>query len=544
MPGRMHEVELVEAADEPARSRSAPAPEPRRPSWSGRPGQRVDVELDDELESRELHDADLHVDAARTWLRRHARWLVPVAAVLAVALVGTQVVMNHREAARLAALAAIPGVVPPADASIGVLWRADPRTANVLQSGSVVGGRLVGGTQDESGALSIVGLDPDTGTVAWATPVDLPTAPEATVGATPSVWVACTPVTHGEGSVAACIAQRYGGDDVVLGVPESTVVVLDPADGSVLADRAVPSTTGLTFTDGDLVVAERVADDGTPARTDASSVRWAVTASDVVDGETTWTWTSPAVDVLGREDGPQASNATGAATLQTVDDEVLLTVDEHAWILSDTGRPLRDIPLDPGSWMGPARAGVFIQNTWTSSDRYRGSLLLADGTEVPVDETAGWLAVDDGSAPGIVFTVGAGPQEVQGLSGRSARTGEELWHLPGSIATALLLDGTLYVAADESIVALDATTGETRWRRTLDQVPQQLSTDGRYLLVPGTGVTLSAYALRDGELAWQKDLAQEVAGDRDPVFVQGFQSGWHDPRLYVWMDSGAVAVLG
>ena len=60
-------------------------------------------------------------------------------------------------------------------------------------------------------------------------------------------------------------------------------------------------------------------------------------------------------------------------------------------------------------------------------------------------------------------------------------------------------------------------------------------------------MTLEAYTLRDGELAWTADLAQEVAGDRADratVFVQGFQSGWHDPRLYVWMDTGDVAVLG
>ena len=75
-------------------------------------------------------------------------------------------------------------------------------------------------------------------------------------------------------------------------------------------------------------------------------------------------------------------------------------------------------------------------------------------------------------------------------------------------------------------------------------MPQQLSTDGRYLLVPGPGVTLEAYTLTDGELAWTADLAQEVAGDGSTVFVQGFQSGWRDPRLYVWMDTGAVAVLG
>ena len=75
-------------------------------------------------------------------------------------------------------------------------------------------------------------------------------------------------------------------------------------------------------------------------------------------------------------------------------------------------------------------------------------------------------------------------------------------------------------------------------------MPQQLSTDGRYLLLPGPGVTLEAYTLTDGRPAWTADLAQEVAGEGSTVFIQGFQSGWRDPRLYVWMDTGDVAVLG
>ena len=481
--------------------------------------------------------------AARSWLRRHGRWLVPVAAGLAVALVATQVTMNHREAVRLAALAAIPGVVPPADASIDVLWRADARLGAALRSGSVVSGTLVGGVQDASGALSLVGLDPDTGAQAWKTPVGLPDPPQPTVGTSPSVWVSCTAVPHGGTPVAACLGQLYG-DDAVVGVPGSSVWVLDPVDGTVLSHRTVPGTTGLTFTQDDLVVAERVADDGSPAPTDASSVRWAVTASDAVSGKTAWTWTSPSVDVLGREDGPAGSGATLSAALQTVDDDIVVTVDEHAWILTTDGQQRRDIPLDPGSWLGPARAGVFVENVWSSSDLFQGTVLLADGTEIPVDEAPGYLAVDDGSAPGAFFTVGSDQSGADGLTARSVGSGTVLWHLPGSIVAGLLLDGILYVAMSNALVAVDATTGRTQWRTPLEYLPQQLSTDGRYLLVPGLGVTLDAYELRDGTLAWHKDLAQAVAGDRDPVFVQGFQSGWHDPRLYVWMDSGAVAVLG
>ena len=113
----------------------------------------------------------------------------------------------------MAALAAIPGVVPPVDASIGVLWRADPELAPALRSGAVVDGLLVGGAQDGSRDPVIIGLDPSTGDVAWRTPVELPTTPQATpTSVSPELWISCSAVQHGESQVAACIAQQFGAD--------------------------------------------------------------------------------------------------------------------------------------------------------------------------------------------------------------------------------------------------------------------------------------------------------------------------------------------
>ncbi|MEZ0446789.1 PQQ-binding-like beta-propeller repeat protein [Cellulomonas sp. ICMP 17802] len=532
MSGRMHQVELVEAPDEPERSRSASRP--------AAPSSHVDVELDDDADAPDRTDADQHLLAARGWLRRHARWLVPVSAGLVLALVTTQLVVNHRESARLAALAAIPGVVPPADPSIGVVWRADPLLARAVQTGAVVDGTLVGGLQDQAGVLSLVGLDPDTGATTWTTAVDQP-APATSDGGG-SLWVTCSAVPHGDSSVALCVAQQPG--DGGQGNPDASVWVVDPADGSVLATRTIPGDGGFGVVDDALVVAQREATDGTPAKADASSVRWATTATDLVTGRTSWTWTSPAVDVPGREDGPQASNATGSASIQVAGDRVLVAVDGHAWILTSHGELVRHVALDPGGWVEPARSGAFLQSTWTSGGLDHGSLLLQDGRTVPIEETTAYLSVDDGSAPGVVFTVGQGPSGADGLSGWSAATGKRLWHLDGTITAGLLLDGVLYIAFDDSLRAYDATTGDQRWSTPVDRVVQQVSTDGRYLLVPGLAATLEAYSLRDGGLVWKKDLMNEVAGDRSPVYVQGFQSGWHDPRLFVWMDTGALAALG
>ncbi|WP_157453899.1 PQQ-binding-like beta-propeller repeat protein [Cellulomonas sp. Root485] len=507
MPGRMREVELVEAVDELEQGRS-------------RPGPRVPEPL------LEVEDVSDDVLAARTWVRRHAPWLVASVALVIGSLAVTQLVLDHREDARVAALAAIPGIVPPVDASIGVLWRAGPELAPVLQSGAVVDDRLVGGVQDASGNPVIVGLDPGTGAVAWRTPVDLPTPQPTPTSASPELWISCSAVPHGESQVAACVSQQFG--EEVRGIPPSSVWVIDPADGRLLADREVEGGWGLAFVDDSLVVAQPVPD---------ATGRWEVGATDIVSGAARWTWTTPRT-VAARDEEP-----SGTASLQAFDDDLVLTVDAHAWVLSAAGEPGLDVQLDDSSWLERARSGVFIESTWTSS-AYSGTLLLADGTRVPIDETAGWLAVDDGSAPDVLFTVGQAPGGADGLSGRSAATGAVLWHVAGTIVTGLLLDGTVYVATTETLLAVDATTGDVLWTTEIDHMPQQLSTDGRYLLLPGPGVTLEAYTLSDGALAWTADLAQEVAGDRSAVFVQGFQSGWHDPRLYVWMDTGAVAVLG
>jgi outer membrane protein assembly factor BamB len=454
--------------------------------------------------------------------------------VLVASLVATQVALDRREAARLAELAAIPGVLPPADPSIGVIWRADPQVATALQSGAMVGDVLVGGIQDPAGAPSIIGLDPATGVVAWTTPVDLPTPQPTPTSSSPTLWITCSAVPHGDAPVAVCVSQQYGED--VQGIPPSAVWVLDPADGDLLADRVVDGGVGLAFAAGAQLQTERLAAEG-------GAVRWRLTARDVVTGDTRWTWTTPPTDATGPESGEESPGYGGAA-LQADEDRVLLTVDGRAWVLTPAGRLERDIRLAPTSWVSPARAGTHVVSSWTSTDQYSATLLLPDGTQVPTDETAAWLGVDDGSAPGVVLMVGDARAGPEGITGRSARTGERLWHLEGPVVTGVLLDGTLYLAVDGGLRAVDATTGDTVWSTRVDHLVHQLSTDGRYLLVPGPGVTLEAYALRDGSLDWTADLAQEVADERDPVFVQGFQQGWHDPRLYVWMDSGTVAVLG
>lgn len=510
----MHEVELVEGVDEPEPTRPGAADD-GAPADGGGP----------------------------SWIRRNVRRLAPIAALAVLALVGTQLVVDARERARLEALAAIPGVVPPTGPDIGVIWRADPALGRVLQTGASIDGAVVGGKVSGTGTaaatVDLVAIDTDTGAVRWTTPVQLPAADVTPGGGPASPSVGCMSVTHAGRVLAACEAQQYG--DGLVATPDSATWVVDPSDGAVLDHSVVPGGAAIAFTDDALVVTHSIAPDSDePAPSDAGSVRWRATATDLVSGATLWTYTTPVLDAPVQVDGSGAANAS----LQPIGDRIILGVDGHAWILGAGGTLERDVPLQPGTWVQGVRSGVLAESSYTSTGVYTDALLLPDGTSVPTDEIAGGLSVDDGSAPGVVFTVGSQPSGSAGLSGRDATTGKVLWHRGEPVSAGLLLHGVLYLVADQSIEAVDATTGRTRWSTTLDFQPQQLSTDGRYLLVPALATSLRAYKLSDGRLGWTKELRSEVAGDRSPVYIQGFQAGIADPRLYVWMDDGAVAVLG
>ncbi|WP_028046225.1 PQQ-binding-like beta-propeller repeat protein [Cellulomonas sp. URHE0023] len=523
MTDRMREVELVEGVDEPV------SLHPRRHATDG----------------ATLADADGGEDVlvARSWARRNARWLLPTAAVAVLVLVGTQLVADARERSRVAALGEIPGVVPPTGPDIGVIWRADPTLATVLQGGTSVGGLLVGGVPSGTSDVDLVALDPDTGSVRWTTPVELPPVHLTSGGSQARSSVSCVPVEHDDRELAGCRSERYGED--IVGLPDSAAWVVDPADGSIISQVVVPGGTGAAFTSHALVVTDRVAADGSgPAPADAASVRWRATATDVGSGETLWTYTTPVVDASNPQEDLAAPDATDGASVESFGDSLVLGAADRAWILADDGRLLRDVELPPGTWIQGSRSGTFIAASYASPDTYDGTLLLPDGAAVPISEAAGWLSVDDGSAPEIVLTFGQGPTGATGFTGRSTTNGDVVWHRDEPVTAGLLLDGVLYVLTGQELLALDAGTGRTRWSTALAVQPQQLSTDGRYLLVPGLGVTLSAFAMGDGALEWTTDLRDEVAGDRDPVYIQGFQTMWHDPRLYVWMDDGAVAVLG
>ena len=119
------------------------------------------------------------------------------------------------------------------------------------------------------------------------------------------------------------------------------------------------------------------------------------------------------------------------------------------------------------------------------------------------------LAVDDGSLPGLVFTGGAR------LRAWDATTGQRRWTSGvGTGRSPLLLDGVLYAATYDAVLALDATTGKVLWTTPV-QLKSDIAvplTDGRVLVVVERVPTphLVAFDLADGRRLWQAALPEHV----------------------------------
>src|SRR4051794_24411057 len=134
---------------------------------------------------------------------RLRRWW-PLALVVALALVGGQLVLSARDRAEVARVAALPGVVPAVGPDVTELWKVDGRDAGLLSDGVDVAGRLVGVRTDDRGAQSAVALDPRTGAVRWVTRLAEPDAVLAERGARASA-TGCAVVPDAPTQVACLV---------------------------------------------------------------------------------------------------------------------------------------------------------------------------------------------------------------------------------------------------------------------------------------------------------------------------------------------------
>lgn len=446
-----------------------------------------DVEMD-ELEA--LPTSNLAAAQAR--LRRS--W--PIAAGLVAVLLGglavTQTVFDARERARLTRVRALPGVVRELDASIHELWRSDASTSTAVTGGVLLAGRFIGGRLDADGSQAVEALDAQTGANAWSLAVSdaAPTTPTDAARA---------PECRAAQGLAVCLVLDDYGPQTGTIAPTSTapgrarVVVVDPRTGALVAERDAASSSTLAV-ESDLVLVAWVSGDG----------HGVVTGTEPRTGEVRWTFTTPA---------PLEARAGERLGLDVTAVGVGIIVgswSQKLWLLSPDGVLQRELPGNGGStWFELARVGVLALRTPQGPVGARTTLLV-DGRAGPTfDGEPVNLAVDDGSLPGLVFTGGAR------LRAWDATTGQRRWTSEvGTGRSPLLLDGVLYAATYDAVLALDATTGKVLWT-TPAQLKSDIAvplTDGRVLVVVERVPTphLVAFDLADGRRLWQAALPEHV----------------------------------
>jgi outer membrane protein assembly factor BamB len=465
---------------------------------------------------------------------------VPAAAIAVGALVVTQGVVDAHQRERLARLAALPGVLATVDRQLSARWRADATLGTALQSGAEIGDRLLAVVEGSPDApLSVVALDAGTGRELWRTPVPRPARVAGPADQVQQLFTSCTAAPHGAGSVALCTATQQPQTETQR--PPTSLWVVDPATGAVLARRSVPGTSSFTTTGPNLVVATAVAGTGT----DRS---WRVVATDLVSGAQRWEFTTPPVRITS----PYGQTSAPDDVVQTPglgampDGGLLVTSDRHVWELSSTGALGRSLELPEYSWVDNLRGGLLITSQYGgSSATQSGSIVLRDGTLVPTTDGGGYLTTDDGSVPDIAFTTTAGDSGLSGVTGRLVSTGQVRWRYEGPVQAGLLLDGRLYLGQTDGVVALDARTGRELWHVDTDFSVQQIGTDGDALLVPGPAAALTALSLTSGQRLWTQRLGAEVAGRGNPAWtVQQIEVDGRFRQVVGWNDDGSLVFLG
>jgi outer membrane protein assembly factor BamB len=206
------------------------------------------------------------------------------------------------------------------------------------------------------------------------------------------------------------------------------------------------------------------------------------------------------------------------------------------WTAASMDMDLPDMQLAAGLLLVSSAFGGTPVTAYTPAT---GRVAWAFETPAPrAGATASWAAAAAGTA-GVAVAVAnlPGPGRLYLLD---LATGRVRWQAATLVGAGPLLTAAGVIdiegtAADGpvAIVDRDAADGRIRWQDTLQQPfsnagqgMEQLVQAGQLALVqsnatPGQPVTLSAYWLDDGSLAWQTILPENVADSPNPVVGQG-----------------------
>lgn len=429
--------------------------------------------------------------------RRGSRTALLVGAGLVVALVAAGVVgqalVDRRDQAVVDTVAAHPLGLRLLDHPPEVLWEVGSTARFQVGEVRTADDLLVGVDHTDTGPVAVHALDAATGREVWRTElVDGTTRPEPELerpGDMLAPWTdsgRCL-APPGRTDVVACSVHdgsMVWTTDGTRDVPPSTVrtVVLDTTDGTVLTDLAdvtgdLTDTLSFAFL-GDLLVLALPGDDGA----EVVAVR--------TDGEEVWRRTLDGWDDTVFVDG------TGAGV-------VLVRSTDEALLVDDEGRTVRTVPMRPaeGLWAAPTLPDVLLIDNGDDEGRGTSVTVLRPDGDVTVEGYPVSATVDDGSVPGLLLT------SLDGSAGIAAwdADGDRLWTAEKlSGWNALVVDGLVVTESEGTLVALDARTGEERWR--VSRVSALPMTDGRHVVVlthEGLETSVVAYDLHSGDEVWR-----------------------------------------
>lgn len=480
------------------------------------------------MQQVELLDGAADDEPAPEPARTHGRWrwwAGGAAAVAVLALAGTQWVVDVREDAAVARLAAVPGVVPPLGDSLRVVRSISEQESTALWGSIDTGPATASLVVGPDGSQAFTAVDKVSGETAWSTPLLGPDAERAEPSSSTWGGACLAGAPDGQASTfAAClVTDGYlriddEGQQHVVAATTTRVTVLDTSDGHVLVEWPVEPDSQIAMLAGRLLVGHR----------DADAIE--VVAQDPLTGDEQWRYQEPLVADPAAESDAMTEHFW---TFFAAGDVLAFGNGGALALLSPTGEKVRD-DLRAGDGNGgfgtdPVTGNLVMTVYGSSGEPETTTLLATDGDPASDRELDGRLlvtTVDDGSLPGLVLTA------LGQLDAWDRETGRERWTAdvePGY--SALVVRGRIYLSTATSLVALDGRTGEVVW-----QTPASLglggflATDGRQVLVPST----SSSGIADGGRLVAYDFAtgQEVRripypeGVTDVQMYNGLLLGW------------------
>ncbi|GAA3794951.1 outer membrane protein assembly factor BamB family protein [Cellulomonas soli] len=553
-------------------------------------GAMAEIELVEDDDPPRTPDASPADHGPRSSRLRRLRWIAAGAVgVLAVGVVGTQLVIDARQRALAARYADVPGVLAPLRPDLTVLWRTapdEPQTDGFAPR-IAVGDVVMRGTASGVGTITLDGVDAATGDPLWAQTVSVPgaTASDDPL-VSPQISCAATalyrrefggPVTPGPVDVdgtAICVVTTLtlmvetrfdNASSNQFSAGYTTLLVVDTVTGEVAERADLPyGTYASPLPDGYVTKVPDVLPDPSWESIDVvPTVASTISRYTWGEQDPRWSFRTEPLDLVDNgwlsatEDGRRMSVSVGS-TAWLVDDRTGAFLDTRGAADTDAtgGQRWASYGLLPDD--------ATLVTTSGSDGSSSTTLVTRDGEHVDLDDLSTVQAYpDDGSTAGLLLARVQDPDTgVGALTAIDLGTGEQAWTSKAEVSWSIVvLDGIVYSLAMDTLWAVDASDGSVLWSTHLQHTEGWLLTDGSVAVVSADG-RLDAYDLGSGAVAWSAAIVLGEDGPQlipvpdgptaSPTKPDGSRwAPWTDGyisaagRRLAWMtSSGGLVVLG